>query len=161
MFIYFQYSYWITLQIAYWSRKHLSVKFGRVYRILQEELKENNLDIKEKWELEMNIISDEQWESSCEQGHRVTSSPNWREFGWKIKMRYFRTPLITSKQYLSTMLEGLWQGGRPHTYILGLSKVIRILAKSTKGNKNIIIILSFIYRHTVRPITLYFRDIAW
>ena len=49
---------------------------SHLYRILQEELKENNLDIKEKWELEMNIIiSDEQWESSCEQGHRVTSSP--------------------------------------------------------------------------------------
>ena len=71
---------------------------SHLYKILQEELKENNLDIKEKWELEMNIIiSDEQWESSCEQGHRVTSSPNWKEFGWKIKMRYFRTPLVTSK----------------------------------------------------------------
>lgn len=56
------------------------------------------LDIKEKWELEMNtIITDKQWEASCSQGHRVTSSPNWKEFGWKIKMRYFRTPFIASK----------------------------------------------------------------
>src|SRR4029434_9118239 len=42
------------------------------------------------------------------------------------------------EQYLSTMLEGLWQGGRPHTYILGLSKVIRIL--ETKGNKTCLFI---------------------
>ena len=79
--------------------KTVRAKFiSHLYRILQEELKENNLDIKEKWEIEMNItISDEQWENSCEQGHRITNSPNWREFGWKIKMRYFRTPLIMSK----------------------------------------------------------------
>ena len=92
---------------------------SHLYRILQEELKENNLDIKEKWELEMNIIiSDEQWENSCEQGHRVTSSPNWREFGWKIKMRYFRTPLITSKW--SNTSAQCWRGcGKvgDHTHI--------------------------------------------
>ena len=120
---------------------------SHLYRILQEGLKENNLDIKEKWELEMNIIiSDEQWENSCEQGHKVTSSPNWREFGWKIKMRYFRTPLITSKW--SNTSAQCWRGcGKvgDHTHIFwGLSNVIRILAKSTKGNKNM-----FIYRHTV------------
>ena len=38
---------------------------SHIYKILQEELKENNLDIKQKWELEMNtIIPDEQWEMS-------------------------------------------------------------------------------------------------
>jgi len=82
---------------------------SHIYKILQEEFKGNNLDIKEKWELEMNtIITDEQWETSFSQGHRVTSSPNWKEFGWKIKMRYFRTPFITSKW--SNNSDSCWRG---------------------------------------------------
>lgn len=43
------------------------------------------------------IISDEQWVNSCKRGHKLTNSSNWREFGWKLKIRYFRTPQITSK----------------------------------------------------------------
>lgn len=69
-----------------------------LYKALQEDLGENNLDIKEKWELEMNtVISDKQWETSFEQGHKVTNSLSWREYGWKLRMRYFRTPLVSSK----------------------------------------------------------------
>lgn len=92
---------------------------SHIYNILQEELKENTLDIKEKWGLEMNtIILDEQWEPSCSQGHRITSSPNWKEFGCKIKTRYFRTPFITSKW--SNTSNHSWRGCgfvRDHTHI--------------------------------------------
>lgn len=38
-----------------------------------------------------------QWEETFKAGHRVTNSPTWREFDWKIKMRYFITPCITSR----------------------------------------------------------------
>ena len=63
----------------------MKTKFiSHIYKILQEKLKENNLDIKEKWELEMStIILDEQWETSCRQGHKITSSPYWKEFEWE------------------------------------------------------------------------------
>lgn len=45
------------------TEEKVKTKFiSHIYKILQEELKENNLDIKEKWGLEMNtIILDEQW----------------------------------------------------------------------------------------------------
>lgn len=80
-----------------------------IYSILQEDLKNDNMDIKEKWELEMNVvISDEQWVNSCKRGHKLTSSSNWREFGWKLKMRYFRTPQITSKW--SNTSRQCWRG---------------------------------------------------
>lgn len=88
----------------------IKTKFiSHIYRILQDDLKNNNLDIKGKWELEMNvIISDEHWENSCSHGHKITSSPNWKEFGWKIKMRYFRTPQFTSK-WSNTSVQ-CWRG---------------------------------------------------
>ena len=65
---------------------------SHLYRILQGELADNSLDIKEKWELEMNtIIPDVNWKLSCREGHKITNSPLWKEFEWKIKMTFFRT----------------------------------------------------------------------
>ena len=70
---------------------------------------DNSLDVKEKWELEMNtIITDEGWEQSCREGHKVTNSPTWREFEWKIKMRFIRTPLVSSK--FGDTLGHCWRG---------------------------------------------------
>lgn len=43
------------------------------------------------------VIEDEEWELVCEQVHKVTHSPVWKEFNWKLKMRYFKTPSVTSK----------------------------------------------------------------
>ena len=43
------------------------------------------------------VVEDEEWEVLCEQGHKVTHSPVWKEFNWKLKMRYFKTPSVTSK----------------------------------------------------------------
>ncbi len=31
------------------------------------------------------------------EGHTVTNSPTWKEFEWKVKMRFFRTLLVSSK----------------------------------------------------------------
>ena len=43
------------------------------------------------------IITDEIWERTCLLGHKLTSSPSWREFDWKIKIRVFRTPLVLAR----------------------------------------------------------------
>lgn len=37
-------------------------------------------------ELEMIIITDDMWTDMCLYGHKLTSSPTWREFEWKTKM---------------------------------------------------------------------------
>ena len=58
----------------------------------------DTLDIKGKWELEANtIIADDEWESSWMSWHKCLSSPTWREFSWKLRMRYFKTPLVIAK----------------------------------------------------------------
>ena len=65
-----------------------------MHKILTKETIHNSLDIKHNWEQEMNtIISDEKWEQACRDEHKLTNSPVRKEFKWKIKMRYFRTPL--------------------------------------------------------------------
>lgn len=46
---------------------------------------------------ECYIIRDETWEDVCEGGHKVSTSPLWKEFKWKLKIWYFRTPFIVSK----------------------------------------------------------------
>ena len=71
---------------------------SQIYKCLKLLMSGSTLDIKGKWELEMNVIIDDTcWEDVCEEGHKITSSPMWKEFNWKLKMRYFRTPTITSK----------------------------------------------------------------
>lgn len=61
------------------------------------------------WKQILNIIiTDEQWEETFKAGHKVTSSPTWREFDWKIKMRYFITPSISSRY--SNTSEMCWRG---------------------------------------------------
>lgn len=80
------------------KEKRSTKTVSQLYKCLQSQISGNTLDTKEKWELEMNsIIEDETWEYVCEEGHRVTNSPLWKEFNWKLKMRYFRTPLLVAK----------------------------------------------------------------
>uniref|UniRef100_A0A3P8TVH1 Reverse transcriptase domain-containing protein n=1 Tax=Amphiprion percula TaxID=161767 RepID=A0A3P8TVH1_AMPPE len=70
---------------------------SELYKCLQTHWSGDSLHIKERWELEMNvIIKDEEWQEVCDSGHKITNSPMWKEFNWKIKMRYFKTPSIIS-----------------------------------------------------------------
>lgn len=70
---------------------------SELYKCLQTHWSLDSLHIKDRWELEMNvIIEDEEWREVCESGHKLTNCPIWKEFNWKIKMRYFKTPSITS-----------------------------------------------------------------
>ena len=49
-------------------------------------------------EVEMNVVfEEEEWEEERESRRRMTNSPTWREFSWKLEMRYFKTPFIMSK----------------------------------------------------------------
>lgn len=58
-----------------------------MYNFLQSQLLDNSFDIKGKWELEANIIiEDEEWIKACEISHKTTNSPVWKEFGWKVVM---------------------------------------------------------------------------
>lgn len=96
------------LEEVLWSFSEDKSKKGvisKIYKALQHESDDNNLDIKEKWELEANIIiSEEEWEETFKEGHKLTNSPTWREFDWKVKMRYFYTLFITSKYSNTTDL---------------------------------------------------------
>lgn len=55
------------------------------------------MEIKHKWETERNIISKENWEELFKEGHEMFSSIIWKEFEWKVKMRYFLVLLHISK----------------------------------------------------------------
>lgn len=71
---------------------------SNLYKCLQSDISGSTLWVKEKWELEMNVvIEDQEWEQLCERGHKLTSSPAWKEFMWKVNVRYFKTLLIISK----------------------------------------------------------------
>ena len=54
------------------------------------------------------IIPDNGWELSCREGHKITNSPIWKEFELKIKMRFLRTPVVTSK--FADTSDQCWRG---------------------------------------------------
>lgn len=73
--------------------KHIS----HLYKRLSSNIDQNTYNIKEKWELESNtIIEDELWDKLCKCSHKGINSQQWKEFEWKLKMRYFHTPLAMS-----------------------------------------------------------------
>lgn len=75
-------------------KKHVS----HIYRNLLLDIPENTSYIKNKWELELNVvIEDEEWETICIGCHKGINSNMWKEFDWKMKTRFFRTPLVVSK----------------------------------------------------------------
>lgn len=90
-----------------------------------EQASQATLQVKEKWELEMNVVTgDQEWEQLCENGHKLTSSPTWKEFIWKVNVRYFKTPFIISK-FDKTKTNLCWRHcGQigDHTHFLGLSE---------------------------------------
>lgn len=82
---------------------------SKMYEAIQHESNDNSMDVKERWELETNIIiTDEQWEETFKAGHKLTNSPSWWEFDWKVKMRFFNTPSVTSKY--SNTSDLCWRG---------------------------------------------------
>ena len=71
---------------------------SKVYHIFLSMNSHNSLQIKQRWEAEMNmIISQGMRKEVCALGNVVTNSKTWREFKWKIITRFFRTLEIMSK----------------------------------------------------------------
>lgn len=71
---------------------------------------QNTESIKGKWELELNIlITDNVWEELCINCHKGLNSQLWREFDWKLKIRYFNTPLIISRYVKEPNVELCWR----------------------------------------------------
>jgi len=72
-------------------------------------MSDNTQHIKQQWELELNVsLDDDVWDDICSGCHKGVGSQIWREFDWKTKIRFFRTPL---KSFLtkSTMNDKCWR----------------------------------------------------
>lgn len=51
------------------------------------------------------------WEESHLSSHKITNSSMWKEFDWKVKVRYFRTPssgVQVCWRVPTILLERLW-----------------------------------------------------
>lgn len=63
------------------------------------------------------LFSDKDWELPCRVGQKKNHKI-WKYIGWKVKMRFFRTALVTSK--FSDSLDQCWRGcaswKSAHTY---------------------------------------------
>ena len=71
------------------AKKQLSC----IYKKLSLDMSDNTLHIKRQWETELNIGMEEDiWKEICVKCHGVIQSQLWKEFDWKVKMRFFRTP---------------------------------------------------------------------
>ena len=71
---------------------------GHFYQIFLGMNLNNTLQIKGRWEIEMNTdIPQDIWEEICTEAHLVTNSNSWREFKWKVISRFFRTPETVAK----------------------------------------------------------------
>ena len=61
------------------KEKSVTKMLSQIYKCLQGHMSGNTLDIKEQWEMEMNvIIDDDSWEDGCERGHKITNGPSWK-----------------------------------------------------------------------------------
>ena len=75
------------------TKKHIS----NIYKRLTAGTSQSTNYIKEKWELELNvIIEDSTWMDIWTSCHKGISSQLWKEFDWKVKIRFFNTPFIIS-----------------------------------------------------------------
>ena len=73
------------------STKH---PVSQMYKRLMLDTSDNILHIKGQWEMELNtIIDDDTWEDICNVCLKGVCSQMWKEFDWKVKTRFFRTPL--------------------------------------------------------------------
>lgn len=78
----------IKVQTRNWDKKLISY----CYQIFLDMNSNNTIKVKERWEIETNsTISLDMWEEICTEAHLVTNANVWREFKWKVIMRFFRT----------------------------------------------------------------------
>lgn len=80
-----------------------------MYKKMLTDMSDNTQYVKQQWEMELNVILDDDvWSNICSGCHKGVGSQVWREFDWKTKIRFFRTPL---KSFLTkcSMSDKCWR----------------------------------------------------
>ena len=110
----------IEIQMGNEDKKTIS----KLYNIFLSMNLHNSLQIKQRWEAEMNtVIPQNTWEGMCTEAYLVTNSNTWREFNlilWKIITRFFRTPEILAKMgptHSNLCWRNCWTRAANHTHI--------------------------------------------
>ena len=78
----------------------MSVKhqISALYNILERDNKPEELKEKIRWQEELDLtVSELDWENLSLSSHKTTASQFWREYAWKLQMRYFLTPIQQAK----------------------------------------------------------------
>ena len=119
----------IEIQTGNRDKKILS----KLYHIFLSMNSHNSLQIKRRWEEEMNMpISQDTWRQVCTEAHLTTNSNTWKEFKWKIITRYFRTPEIVARMG-STHSSSCWRNcgahSANHTHIFWSCPKLRVYWK--------------------------------
>lgn len=94
------------------TEKHFPIKrhVSHLYKRLITNIIQNTGDVKGKWELELNtIIEDDTWEELWKGCHKGINSQLWKEFDWKVKIRYFNTPHMISTFVKETSVALCWR----------------------------------------------------
>ncbi len=114
------------------TKRHVS----HLYKRLTTNIIQNTGDIKGKWELELNtIIEDDVWDDLCEGCHKGINNQLWKEFDWKVKIRYFNTPYVISKYVKEPSVALCWRKcGKigDHTHIFWDCPKIQEFGKNIK-----------------------------
>lgn len=126
-----------------------------MYKALQNETSANNMDVKEKWELEANVvITDDEWEETFRLGHRLTNSPTWKEFDWwkcdTLTLLLLPQNMIKHLIYAGGIV-GRWGTLLTH---FGTAERLKTFGKVYKRRRSG-------YWVTPRPKTVHIRDTAW
>jgi len=88
------------------TKNHIAHIYGK----LMQDQSDDTFHIKINWELELNIvIEDEMWTNICAGCHKGISSQMWKEFDWKMKMRFFSVPLVVAKFDSTSPLSQCWR----------------------------------------------------
>ncbi len=74
-----------------------------------QDKSDDSFHTKLNWELELNtIIEGDMWTNICASCHKIIRSQIWKEFDWKMKMRFSRVPLVVAKFDSSSQLLQCW-----------------------------------------------------
>ena len=108
---------------------------SHMYKRLMIDTSDNTLHIKGQWEMELNTtIDDDTWEDICTACHKGVGSQMWKEFDWKVKIRFFRTPLKVS-MFKNNATDKCWRNCGmvgDHTHIFWDCPVIQTYWKGIK-----------------------------
>lgn len=63
---------------------------GQIYCVFLSMSSHNSLQVRFGWEAVTDQdISEDAWRLVCTEAHRVTNSNTWKEFKWKVIIKFF------------------------------------------------------------------------